>query len=60
MTFNLAAATLILICSITLLFWMKVDNKQRARRDVEAELDGLDEAEIQGLDWKHPGFQWQP
>ncbi|KAI7202121.1 putative MFS transporter, partial [Hortaea werneckii] len=57
---NLAAATLILICSMTLLFWMRVDNKRRAGRDVDAELDGLDEGQIQRLDWKHPAFEWRP
>ncbi|KAI6807797.1 putative MFS transporter, partial [Hortaea werneckii] len=57
---NLAAATLILICSIILLVWMKADNKSRARRDIDAELDRLDEAKIQHFDWKHPGFRWRP
>ncbi|KAI6788669.1 putative MFS transporter [Hortaea werneckii] len=57
---NLAAATLILICSIILLVWMRADNQRRASRDIDAELDRLDEAKIQHLDWKHPGFRWRP
>ncbi|RMY59921.1 hypothetical protein D0865_01811 [Hortaea werneckii] len=57
---NLAAATLILICSLTLLFWMRVDNKRRAGRDVDAESDRFDEGKLQRLDWKHPAFEWRP
>ena len=39
---------------------MKADNARRDKRDVDAELEGLDEKKIQGLDWKHPGFRWRP
>ncbi|ATZ46507.1 hypothetical protein BCIN_01g10910 [Botrytis cinerea B05.10] len=57
---NLATGTTILILSIALLFWMKMDNKKREARDVDAELDGLSQKQIQDLDWKHPGFKWKP
>ncbi|KAF7893379.1 uncharacterized protein EAF02_000917 [Botrytis sinoallii] len=57
---NLATGTTILILSIALLFWMKMDNKKREARDVDAELDGLSQKQIQDLDWRHPGFKWKP
>lgn len=57
---NLATSTTVLLCSIGLLFWMKMDNHKREKRDVDGELAGLSEAEIQDLDWKHPAFRWKP
>jgi hypothetical protein len=42
-----------------LLFWMKWDNKRREKRDVDAELSGLDEKTIEDLDWKHPSHRWR-
>ncbi|KAG4029913.1 hypothetical protein MFRU_014g02050 [Monilinia fructicola] len=57
---NLATSTATLLLSIGLLLWMKMDNKKRDRRDVDAELDGLSQRQIQDLDWRHPGFKWKP
>ncbi|KIW01985.1 hypothetical protein, variant [Verruconis gallopava] len=57
---NLATASTTLIVSILLLFWMKWDNKRREKRDVDAELEGLDQKTVQDLDWKHPAFRWRP
>ncbi|PSK46000.1 hypothetical protein B9Z65_4968 [Elsinoe australis] len=57
---NLATSSTILICSILLLFWMKWDNKKREAKDVDAELDGLSQKQIQDLDWKNPAFHWRP
>ncbi|KAK5163818.1 uncharacterized protein LTR77_010492 [Saxophila tyrrhenica] len=57
---NLATSSIILIASICTLLFMKADNKRRAKKDVEAELAGKGQKEIQDLDWKHPGFQWRP
>ncbi|EON63589.1 hypothetical protein W97_02817 [Coniosporium apollinis CBS 100218] len=57
---NLATSSTILILSIALLFWMKADNNRRERRDVDAELAGLDSKSIQDLDWRHPAFRWKP
>jgi len=57
---NLATSSLILILSILLLFWMKWNNKQREKIDVDSTLAGLSLVEIQALDWKHPGFRWKP
>lgn len=57
---NLATSSTILLTSIALFFWMKWSNKQRAKRDVDAELDGLSLKQIQDLDWRHPGFRWKP
>ncbi|QSZ35404.1 hypothetical protein DSL72_008274 [Monilinia vaccinii-corymbosi] len=57
---NLATSTATLFLSIALLLWMKMDNKKRDTRDVDAELNGLSQKEIQDLDWRHPGFRWKP
>ncbi|PNS15960.1 hypothetical protein CAC42_4361 [Sphaceloma murrayae] len=56
---NLATSSTILICSVALLFWMKWDNKKREAKDVDAELSGLTQKEIQDLDWKNPAFKWR-
>ena len=39
--------------------WMR-DNKARAKRNVEEELRGLSQAEIESLEWKHPAWRWYP
>lgn len=57
---NLASGSTILILSIALLFWMKWDNRKREKRDVDSELEGLDQKTVQDLDWKHPAFRWRP
>jgi MFS family permease len=57
---NLATSTTILLLSILSLLWMKVDNRQREKRDIDADLVGLSQKQIQNLDWKHPAFRWKP
>jgi Na+/melibiose symporter-like transporter len=57
---NLATSSLILILSILLLLWMNLDNKKREKRDIDSELAGLDQRQIQDLDYKHPAFRWRP
>ncbi|KAI0907091.1 MFS transporter [Ustulina deusta] len=57
---NLAAASLILIVSALQLVWMKWDNRRREGKDIDSELQGLTQAEIESLEWKHPGFRWRP
>jgi len=57
---NLATSSLILVLSLALLAWMKFDNKKRDKIDVDQKLAGLSQKQIQGLDWKHPGFRWKP
>lgn len=57
---NLASTSTCLIISVILLLWMKYDNKRRAARDVDAEINGLSIKDLQNLDWKHPAFQWMP
>ena len=57
---NLATSSAVLIVSILTLFYMKADNARRENKDVDAELVGLDQKQIQDLDWKHPGFKWRP
>lgn len=57
---NLASASSILIFTTLVLFWMKYDNKQRDKKDVDKELEGLSQEEIENLEWKHPGWRWQP
>ncbi|KAF2659562.1 MFS general substrate transporter [Lophiostoma macrostomum CBS 122681] len=57
---NLATSSTILLLSISLLLWMKMDNKKREGKNVDAELAGKSVLEVQDLDWKHPGFRWRP
>jgi MFS family permease len=57
---NLATSSTTLLLSIMLLFWMKANNKRREKRDVDAELSGLNQKQIQDLDWRHPAFRWRP
>lgn len=57
---NLGTSTTIFLCSIALLFWMWADNKRRDKRDVDAELAGLSQKQIQDLDYKNPSFRWHP
>ncbi|KAJ6439785.1 MFS transporter [Purpureocillium lavendulum] len=56
---NLATNTTVLIVATLTLLWMKRDNKARAARNVDAELEGLTPQEIEDLDWKHPAFRWR-
>ncbi|KAI0469128.1 MFS transporter [Xylaria cf. heliscus] len=56
---NLAAASLILITSVIQVLWMKWDNKRRDTKDVDAELQRFSQAELESLEWKHPGFRWR-
>jgi hypothetical protein len=57
---NLATSSTIFLLSILLLLWMIANNKQRDNRDVDAELAGLNQKQIQDLDWRHPAFRWKP
>ena len=57
---NFATSSTIFLTALLLLFFMKADNKRRSKKDVDAELEGLDEKQIQALDWKHPSFRWRP
>lgn len=57
---NLATAGTVFVVGTVMLLWMKKDNKKRESRDVDAELSGLTEKEIEDLDWKHPSFRWKP
>ncbi|KAH7107434.1 major facilitator superfamily transporter [Auriculariales sp. MPI-PUGE-AT-0066] len=59
---NLATSVTSLIVSICLLVWMKASNKKREARgkeEVDAELAGLGQKQIEDLDWKHPEFRWR-
>ncbi|KAF2818455.1 MFS general substrate transporter [Ophiobolus disseminans] len=57
---NLATSSTILLSSIALLFWMKRSNKMREGVDVDSELAGKSQGEIEDLDWRHPSFRWRP
>jgi hypothetical protein len=57
---NLATSSTTLIISSLALLWMWHDNKKREARSIEEELSGLDEKDVQDLDWKHPAFRWRP
>ncbi|KAL0567920.1 hypothetical protein V5O48_014074 [Marasmius crinis-equi] len=55
---NLAASGIIMVTSPLLLFWMMTNNGKREGEDAGKELEGMNEREIEDLDWKHPGFRW--
>ncbi|KEZ41881.1 hypothetical protein SAPIO_CDS6569 [Scedosporium apiospermum] len=57
---NLGAASGILVCGILTSLWMNWDNRRREKRDVDQELSGLSQAEIENLEWKHPAWRWAP
>ncbi|KAI1303787.1 MFS transporter [Xylaria venustula] len=56
---NFAAASLILVVSTLQVLWMRWDNKRRRGRDVDGELQGLTQEEVESWEWKHPGFRWR-
>jgi hypothetical protein len=41
------------------MFYMKWDNSKRDKRNVDAELAGLDDKARTDLDWQHPSFRWR-
>ncbi|RSL76757.1 hypothetical protein CEP51_009666 [Fusarium floridanum] len=57
---NLATSGTILVLSTATLWWMMRDNKKRESWNIEEELSGLTQEEIEDLDWKHPAFRWKP
>ena len=57
---NLATSSTILISALLLGIWMHRSNNARNNADVDAELSGKSQKDIQDLDWKHPGFRWRP
>ncbi|KAH6999449.1 retrograde regulation protein 2 [Ilyonectria destructans] len=57
---NLATSSVIFLSSICLLAWMKFDNRRRENKNIEEELGGFTQGEIQNLDWQHPAFRWRP
>lgn len=57
---NFATSTTLFIAAILSLLWMFADNKRREKRDIDAELAGLSQKQIQNLDWRHPAFRWKP
>jgi sugar phosphate permease len=56
---NLATSSTILILSILLWLWMKRDNKKREATDIDQALAGLDQQQVQDLDWRNPAFKWR-
>jgi sugar phosphate permease len=59
---NLATSGSIMLLSAALLLWMLRDNRRRDARDLDSELaalEGLNQAQIQDLDWRHPFFRWK-
>ena len=57
---NLATAGAILVVGTLTLLWMKRDNKRRDGLDIDGELDGLTQTQVEDLDWRHPAFRWRP
>lgn len=56
---NLAMQSMIFILGMGIFWWVKRDNRKRVLRDADTELANLTTAEIQDLDWRHPGFRWK-
>lgn len=56
---NVATAGTAWIIAVGLLIWMKSDNKKRDAKDVDAEVSGLTQKEIEDLDWKSAAFRWK-
>lgn len=58
---NLATNSTILVITLALGWWMRVDNKKRdERRPMAIEtLREASEKQIHDLDWKHPDFRWR-
>jgi len=59
MVSTLSRAVHCFLPSIALLLFMIVDNKLREKRDVDAELPGHNQQEVQVLEWRYPAFRWQ-
>lgn len=57
---NLATSSTTLVISLLALVWMWRDNRRREGLSIEEELAGLNQHDIQDLDWKHPAFRWRP
>lgn len=57
---NIATCSGIIITGIALTWWMKRDNARRDRINNEQALMGLDQKQVEDLDWKHPGHRWKP
>ncbi|KAL0567516.1 hypothetical protein V5O48_014473 [Marasmius crinis-equi] len=57
---NLATSSTILIVSTGLMLWMTLDNKKRQKKNASEGLQGLNEKDVEDLDWKHPEFRWHP
>lgn len=56
---NFATSSAWLILAIILHFWMIRANSRMEGKDVESELSGLDQSQIEDLDWRHPAFKWK-
>ncbi|ETN37097.1 uncharacterized protein HMPREF1541_08087 [Cyphellophora europaea CBS 101466] len=58
---NLGSSSAIFVCSGLVFAYIKWDNGRRERKQQEAEqvLQGMSPAQIEELDWKHPGFRWR-
>ncbi|EME80662.1 uncharacterized protein MYCFIDRAFT_141003 [Pseudocercospora fijiensis CIRAD86] len=56
---NLGTSSTILCVTVALFFWVAFDNRKREGKDVDAELAGLQQKEIEDLDWRHPAFRWR-
>ena len=55
---NLATSSLILITAVALGYWMRLSNSKKDTESGRADLEGLEQAEIEKLDWRHPDFRW--
>lgn len=56
---NLATSSMTLLLGAGLWLWMNWDNRRRDKVDIDQELSGLSQKEIQDLDWRNPAFRWR-
>lgn len=59
---NLGCAVAWTALAIAGYYWMKMDNKKRDEREVfeREKLIGMEQKEIEDLEWKHPAWRWKP
>ncbi|KAF2395901.1 MFS general substrate transporter [Trichodelitschia bisporula] len=57
---NLATSATTFLVALALREWMHSSNANRERRNVDVEIEGLTQQQVQDLDWQHPAFRWKP
>jgi hypothetical protein len=56
---NLATSSLVLITSVALGIWMRASNGRKDSKAAEGSAsEGLEQQDIEKVDWRHPDFRW--